>query len=676
MVDRASGAPRCAAFVGPYLSGKTTLLESILAATGAVHRKGSVREGNTVGDAGPESRARQMTTELCVASAEYLGQPWTFIDCPGSVELAQDALHGALVADTVVIVCEADPGKALAVAPLFKFLDDRNIPHMVFVNKMDAAESSVKAMLDALQMGSERPLVLREIPIRKGETVSGHVDLVSERAFEWSEGKASKLIELPGEVMEREREARSGLLETLSDFDDGLLEKLLEDTVPPADDIYANLTRALRADKVVPVFFGSALHDNGVRRLLKALRHEAPDPAQTADRLGIEPDADAKVLIFKTLHASQTGKLSLGRIFSGSVSDGMTLSGHRVSGLYRMLGTKQEKIATAEFGAVVGLGRLDAVQTGELLSAKGESVEIDWPEPLAPLYALAVRADRQSDEVKISGALTRLAEEDSSFTFEHNPDTGDLVIKGQGDVHLQIAVERLRHRYNLAISSELPRVAYRETIRKPMSQHARHKKQSGGHGQFADVHVEIKPLPRGSGFVFNDRITGGVVPKQYIPAVEAGVRDYLKRGPLGFPVVDVAVTLTDGQYHDVDSSEMAFKMAAGLAMREAMPKCGPVLLEPICAVTLSLPNEYTSKIQRLISGRRGHIQGFDAKPGWNGWDEIKVLMPQAGIRDLINELRSITVGVGTFVWSFDHLQEFTGKPADEVVAQRAEAAAQ
>lgn len=676
MADKAKGSPRCAALVGPYLSGKTTLLESILAATGAVGRKGSTREGNTVGDASPEARARQMTTELCAASTEYLGESWTFIDCPGSVELAQDAFHGALVADTVVIVCEPDPDKALAVAPLFKFLDDRNIPHMVFINKMDAAESSVKAMLDALQMVSERPLVLREIPIRKGETVSGLVDLVSERAFEWSEGKPSRLIELPGEVKDREKEARSGLLETLADFDDGLLEKLLEDTVPPAGDIYANLTKALRSDKLVPVFFGSALHDNGIRRLLKALRHEAPDAAQTADRLGIETGADTLALVFKTLHASQTGKLSLARVFSGSVSDGMTLSGHRVSGLYRMLGAKQEKIAAAEAGAVVGLGRMEDVHTGNVLSAKGESVDIEWPEPLPSLYALAVRADRQSDEVKISGALARLAEEDSSFTFEHNAETGDLVIKGQGDVHLQIALERMRNRYNLAISSALPQVAYKETIRKPISQHARHKKQSGGHGQFADVHIDIKPLPHGSGFVFNDSITGGVVPKQYIPAVETGVRDYLKRGPLGFPVVDIAVTLTDGQYHDVDSSEMAFKMAAGLAMREAMPKCGPVLLEPICAVTLSLPNEYTSKVQRLISGRRGHIQGFDAKPGWKGWDDIKVLMPQAGIRDLINELRSITVGVGTFVWAFDHLQEFTGKPADDVVARRAEAAAQ
>jgi elongation factor G len=674
MADRAPSAPRCAAFVGPYLSGKTTLLERILAETGAIGRRDATT-GNTVGDASPEARQRQMTTELCVASTAYLGDPWSFIDCPGSVELSQDMYGAALVADTVVIVCEPDPAKAIAISPILKFLDDRKIPHAVFVNKMDTAEASVRTMLDALQAVSDRPLVLREIPIRKGAGVVGHVDLVSERAFQWEEGKPSKLIELPADVKEREGSARTEMLEALADFDDSLLEKLLEDTVPPPADIYANLGKNLRADNIVPVFFGSALHDNGVRRLLKALRHEAPGPADTAQRLDMKADADdTQALVFKTLHASATGKLSLARIWSGKIDDGMTLSGHRVSGLFKMLGTKQEKIANAGPGCVVGLGRMEQVHAGHVLSAKGTPSKVDWPAPLKPLFALAVRAERQSDEVKVSGALTRLAEEDPSFTFDHSHDTGELVIMGQGDVHLQIMMERMKNRYGLALASTMPQVAYKETIRKSAAQHARHKKQSGGHGQFADIHIDVKPLPRGSGFNFGNTVVGGAVPKNYIPAVEDGVRDYLRRGPLGFPVVDVGVTLTDGQYHDVDSSEMAFKTAAGLGMREAMPKCSPVLLEPICSVTISLPSEFTSKVQRLISSRRGHIQGFDSKPGWKGWDEVKVEMPQAGLRDLINELRSVTLGVGTFEWTFDHLQEFTGKPADEVVAQRAQAA--
>ena len=675
MPDKVPCAPRCAAFVGPYLSGKTTLLESILAATGAINRKGSVNAGNSVGDASPESRARKITTELCVASTEYLGERWSFIDCPGSVELTQDAYDAMSIADTVVIVCEPDPGKALSLSPFLKFLDDRRIPHMIFVNRMDIADSSVKAMLDALQDVSDRPLVLREIPIRKDGTaaVSGHVDLVSERAFEWDEGKPSRLIELPGSVKDRERVARAELLEALADFDDSLLEKLLEDTVPPSAEIYANLAKNLHADNIVPVFFGSALHDNGVRRLLKALRHEAPEPLETARRLGLAPDGDVLAQVFKTVYA-QTGKLSLARLWAGPIEDGMTLGGQRVSGLFRMLGAKQEKIAKADTGSVVGLGRMEGVETGTVLSAKGDPVEVDWPAPLAPLFALAVRAEKSSDEVKLSGALARLAEEDRAFSYGHDPDTGELVIRGQGDVHLNIVLDRLRNRSNLAISATPPLVAYKETIRRPVTQHARHKKQSGGHGQFADVHVDIKPLPRGSGFAFASAIAGGVVPRQYVPAVEDGVKGYLKCGPLGFPVVDVAVTLTDGQYHDVDSSEMAFKTAAAMAMREGMPKGEPVLLEPIYSVAVSVPNAFTPKIQRLVSGRRGQLQGFDAKPGWKGWDVVKAEMPQAGLRDLINELRSVTLGVGTFESAFDHLREFTGKPADDVIAQRLEAA--
>jgi len=277
--------------------------------------------------------------------------------------------------------------------------------------------------------------------------------------------------------------------------------------------------------------------------------------------------------------------------------------------------------------------------------------------------------------VKISSALAKLADEDPSFTYEPNPETGDLVAWGQGEQHLQIAIDRIKNRNKLQLGSRKPQVPYKETIRKSVSQHGRHKKQSGGHGQFGDVHIDIKPMPRGEGFVFDETVTGGAVPRQYFPAVEAGVREYLNRGPLGFPVVDVSVTLTDGQYHDVDSSEMAFKTAGIIAMKEGMPKCAPVLLEPIYNVAIMVPSEFTSKIQRLVSGRRGQILGFDAKPGWQGWDEVKVQMPQAEVLDLINELRSITQGVGTFVWEFDHLQPLTGKEADDVVAARAESLA-
>ncbi len=351
----------------------------------------------------------------------------------------------------------------------------------------------------------------------------------------------------------------------------------------------------------------------------------------------------------------------------------MTLNGERVSGVNRVLGQKLEKQAKAGIGEVVALGRLDDAHTGSVLSPSGKAVGADWPEPLKPMFALAVHARERSDEVKLTGALARLVDEDPSLSFGHDPDTGEFLLWGQGEMHVSIALDRLRNRFNIQVAGQRPQVPYKETIRGSVSQHARHKKQSGGHGEFGDVHVEIKALPRGAAFSFSDRISGGVVPKQYIPAVEAGVREYLARGPLGFPVVDIAVTLTDGQYHTVDSSDMAFRKAAQLAMREGMPKCGPVLLEPIFHVKIAVPSEFTSRIQRLVSGRRGQILGFEAKSDWKGWDEVSVLLPQAEMHGLIIEIRSATLGVGTFEWRFDHLQELSGKLADDVVAQRAHA---
>ncbi|NJO55507.1 MAG: elongation factor G [Rhodospirillales bacterium] len=671
MTNRQPSAPRCAALVGPYLSGKTTLLESILTTTGAVSRRGSVRDGTSVGDSSAEARSRQMSTEISVATTEYLGDDWAFIDCPGSIELIQDAYHALMVVDAAVVVCEPEPQKAVTLAPLLRFLDDREIPHILFINKMDSASLGIRAMLEAMQGLSARPLVLREIPIRDGDKITGFVDLVSERAFRWNDGERSELIKVPDSIAEREQEARSEMLEAIADFDDSLLEKLLEDVTPSTDEIYAGLARDLQGDHIVPVFFGSADGMHGITRLLKALRHEAPQPEVTAARLGSrlgEPNAK----VFKTLHAAHAGKLSFVRVFEGEIGDGVTIGGDRIAGINRPFGQKLEKKQIAAHGEIVALGRLEGAVVGDVLSASGKHPFPDWPAALAPLFALAVQPAQRSDEVKLTGALARLADEDVSLSYGHDPDTGEFLLWGQGEMHLAIAVDRLRNRFNLQVTHRRPQVPYKETIRGRVSQHARHKKQSGGHGEFGDIHVDIAPLARGEGFVFKDTITGGVVPKQYIPAVELGVKEYLQRGPLGFEVVDISVTLTDGQYHTVDSSDMAFRKAAQLAMREGMVKCSPVLLEPICNVRISIPNEFTSRIQRIISGRRGQILGFEPRSDWEGWDEITVMLPQSEMHGLIVELRSATMGVGTFAWSFDHLQELTGKLADEVVAQRTE----
>jgi len=657
MRDGSDGAPRCAVLVGPYLSGKTRLFESLLAAAETAPRKGTAQP--------------PMAGELTVGHTRFMGEPWCLIDCPGSIEFAQEAHNALMAADIAVVVCEPVVDRALTVAPILKFLDDHDIPHLVFINKMDTATSRVRDSLAALQAMSARPLVLRQVPIRDGDSVSGYVDLASERAYRYQPGKPSDLIKLPDTAIEREREARAIMLEALADFDDGLLEKILEDVVPTSKEIYQQIAKDVGQDLIVPVMLGAAAANHGVFRLWKALRHDTPSSATTASRRQVAPQGEPLVQVVKTFHAAHTGKLSIARIWRGTIKDGMSLGGSRVSGLYHMVGPSLTKLGEAGAGDVVGLGRMDEVATGAVLGGKDR---LPWPPVLAPVYAMAITAENRNDEVKLSGALHKLVEEDPSLTVAHDADTGQTVLRGQGEIHINAALDKLARVYNLKVTARRPEIAFKETIRKGVIQHARHKRQSGGHGQFGDVHIEIQPLPRGAGFKYGDRIVGGSVPKQYIPAVGEGVKEFLAKGPLGFPVVDVAVTLFDGTYHSVDSSDMAFKTAARLAMQEGMPKCDPYVLEPIFKVTISMPTDYTSKVQRLVTGRRGQLLGFDTRPGWTGWDDVVALMPEAEIHDLIIELRSITLGVGTYSRAFDHLAELRGRHPERATGAETAAA--
>ncbi len=317
---------------------------------------------------------------------------------------------------------------------------------------------------------------------------------------------------------------------------------------------------------------------------------------------------------------------------------------------------------------------MDDVHSGDLLTAAGRTKNSDmlWPTPPRPVFALAIRPLNRQDEVRLTSSLGKLIEEDGSLGLEHNEDTHEMLVRGQGEMHLKIALERLANRYHVEVESYRPQTAYKETIRKGTIQHSRFKRQTGGHGQFGDVHIEIKPLHRGGGFEFVDKVVGGSVPRQYIPSVEAGAREYLSQGPLGFPVVDVSVTLFDGQDHAVDSSDMAFKTAGRMAMSEGMSSCGPVLLEPIYEATISVPNDFTNRVHSLVSGRRGQILGFEIRSGWKNWDDLKCHIPQAELEDLIIELRSLTLGVGSYQANFDHLQQLTGRLANNVISKRQE----
>ena len=672
---RATG-PRCVALVGPFQSGKTTLLEAILARTGAIARQGTIEAGNTVGDASKEARHHRMSVELTVATTNFMGDNYTFLDCPGSVEFVHDMRAILPAIDAAVIVCEMDEKKIPQLQLILRELEDAKIPRIVFVNKIDKADAGVRDVLNLLQPASRTKLILRQIPTFSGDIITGFVDLALERAFVYKEYAPSQLVPLEGDAADLEKTARFSMLETLADHDDELMEQMLEDIQPPRDKVFDDLTRELREGLVCPVLMGTAARANGVLRLLKALRHESPGVAETAKRLGVKQSGDPVAYVLKTLHTIHGGKMSIVRVLAGQAGDGTTfLAGDdeagRVAGAFKLLGQSTEKRGPAAVGEAVAFAKLEKAKTGDTLTAgKQPHSPLAKVAPYPPVLAIAISAKERKDDVKLGQALNRLAEEDPSITIVHNPETHEVVLWGQGEMHLRVATERLSDRYGVAIERRTPSVGYRETIRKSVTQRGRHKKQSGGHGQYGDVVLEIKPLPRGAGFSFEERITGGVVPRNYIPSVEEGVVDALKHGPLGFPVVDLSVALIDGSYHTVDSSDMAFRTAGRIGIVEGLPQCQPVLLEPIHLVEIVCPNDATAKINALMSSRRGQILGFDTREGWDGWDVVRAKMPEAEVGDLIVEIRSATAGAGTFTFKFDHMAELTGRTADQIVAAR------
>ena len=674
--------PRCIALVGPFQSGKTTLLEAILARTGAIQRQGSVEAGTTVGDSAKEARQHRMSVELTAATTAFMGDSYTFVDCPGSIEFIHDMRAALPAVDAAVVVCEMDEKKIPQLQLILRDLEEQKIPRFVFLNKIDKATAAIHDVLRLLQPASRCKLLLRQLPTFSGDIITGFVDLALERAFVYKEHAASEVIKLEGDMLDREKNARFSMLETLADHDDQLMEQLLEDIQPPRDKIFDDLSKELRDGLVCPVLLGSASRTNGVLRLMKALRHEAPGVEATSKRLGVKAVGnDAIVYIMKTFHTSHGGKMSVARVLAGQVPEGAQLMGSadtadRVSGVFKPFGQQWEKRGAAAAGDTVALGKLEHAKTGDTLSSgKQAPKQIAKIEPHAPVLAIAAGAKERKDDVKLGQALHKLLEEDPSLTVFHNPETHEVVMWGQGEMHLRVATERLADRFGVAILKRPPSVGYRETIRKGAVQRGRHKKQSGGHGQFGDVVLDIKPLPRGSGLKFEERITGGVVPRNYIPSVEEGVVDAVKHGPLGFPVVDISVTLIDGSYHTVDSSDMAFRQAGRIGVVEALLQCQPVLLEPIHAVEIVCPSDATAKINAIMSGRRGQILGFDTREDWPAWDVVRALMPEVEIGDLIVEVRSATAGVGSFTAKFDHMAELTGRTADQIVAAKKAAAA-
>ena len=662
MAIQDKGSVRALALVGPTSAGKTTLMEALLeAATGQAPRPGEV------GDSSPEARARGHSVELNLAGFDFMGDRYVVVDCPGSLEFCAETDAALPAVDLALVVAEPDPAKAVLLQPTLRELERLGVPHAVFINKMDVARGSLQDLLEALAPVSSVPLVARQIPTWDGERVTGFIDLALERCFAYRPHKASEQVEIPGDLQTLEADARFHMLEQIADFDDDLLEQLLSDVTPSRDAVFADLMREMNEGLIVPVFLGSAQNGFGVRRLLKALRHETPPPARAAERLGIERGA----YVLKAAYAGQSGKLAYARVFGAALTDGADLTladgQHcRAGGLSQVQGAALKKIGQAAVGEICAIGKVDACAAGQVLSTTGKAQSVKAAvQPRRPLFAVALMARNRNDDVRLSGALGKLVEEDPGLSLTHDPEARQVLLAGQGEGHVRLALERMKRRFGVEIDTVQPRTPYRETIARPTTQRARHKKQSGGHGQFADVTIEVRPLPRGSGIVFQSRVVGGSVPRQWIPAVEQGVRDGLTKGPLGFPVTDLEVTLTDGMTHSVDSSEMAFRIAGRLGIDDALKAAGSVLLEPIEKLTVFSPTPSASHVTSALTARRGQILGLGPREDWRGWEQIEAYLPQSERQDLIAELRGLTQGLGAFEANFDHMSELHGRLADE-----------
>jgi len=645
-------------------------------ASGSLTRKGDVSAGASVGDASPEARQRGQSVEVNLGVFEMLGDRFAVIDCPGSSDFGGGEDMALPAVDLAIVVVDPQPDKAVLAQPVLRALERIGLPHAIFVNKIDQARGPLDALIAALEAVSTAPLVVRQLPLFAGERATGFVDLALERAFVYRPGQASERIDMPAEIDAAEADARFHMLEQLAEYDDTLLEQLVSDIKPGQDLVFADLVTEMRQGKITPVFFGSAQSDFGIRRLLKALRHETPGHEAAAERLGLEGPC---AYVFKVSHAGQMGKLAYARLLGGALQDGAELTlpdgAHsRAGGLFAVNGGSTRKVPACQAGDIVAIAKIDAALAGQVLSADGKPRTAAETPRRAPLFALAIEARDRKDDVRLSAALSKLLEEDAALVVRRDPASQQTLLEGQGEGHLLLTLDRLRRRYGLEVATDRPATAYRESIRKSVTQRGRHKKQSGGHGQFGDVLVEIKPAPRGSGFSFSQRITGGAVPKQWIPAVEQGLREGAERGPLGFPVVDLEATLIDGSYHSVDSSELAFRQAGRLAMSEGLRSCASYLLEPIDKLTIAAPSVSTPKITAAVSSLRGQILAFAPKPGWPGWDEIEAYMPESHRRDFIIELRGLTHGLGVFESAFDHMAELGGRLADEIVKRQNKAA--
>lgn len=676
---------RNVALVGHSGSGKTTLAEALLYRAGSISRIGTVEAGSTVTDYDPEEHARGMSITMALAPFEWRGHKINLIDTPGYADFAGE-LHAALrITDLAVFVVSAVDGVEVQTVYAWQIAEKLGVPRMVFINKLDKERASFERTLKDLRDRFGAGIAPIELPIGQESAFHGVADLFRDKAYIYDSGSA-EAVDMPEEMVDREHEVHDNLVEGIVVADDDMLERYLEGDVPGVDELERTMAKGVAAASVFPVVCGSATGPIAVDRLADFIVELGPSPQDrppatvTAGDETVEipknPGADPLAFVFKTIADPYVGQVSLMKVMSGTIKpethliNGRSGEDERLAKIATMFGKETTLVDGAQAGDIVAAAKLSDTATGDTLAPKNKPVKAQPIDRPAPVLATAVVARTQADDDKLSTSLARVLDEDASLAVTHDNETKQTLLWGMGETHLQITIEKLERKFGVQVDQESVRVAYRETISRAAAAEGKHKKQSGGHGQFGVCHLRLAPLPRGEGFVFNDEIKGGSIPRQFIPAVEKGLVETMDDGGVhGYPVVDIEATVDDGKYHSVDSSEMAFKLAARAGFKAAFEQAGPVVLEPVSKVAITVPPEYQGDVMGDIAARRGAVQGSMANA--DGTQTIEAEIPASEIVRYAIDLRSLTNGWGTFSAQLDHYQELPSHMVERALAAAA-----
>jgi elongation factor G len=667
---------RNVALISHVGAGKTSLVDAALFDSGAVTRQGKVDEGTSISDYDPDELKRRMSLNAKVLPVEWKDHKINLIDTPGYADFVGEVKAGLRVADAALVVVTAEKGVEVGTELTWHYADERNLPRIVVVNKLDRENTSFDQALDSLRAQFGTNIVPLQVPIGEQTNFNGVVDLITQKGYTFEGGNRIQEIEIPAKLKETISSYREQLIESAVESDDDLMEKFLEGEELSAEELLSLVKKGTSSGTLIPVLCSSASKNIGIQTLLDAIINYLPSAADA-----LPEDAQAfgdalSALVFKTA-AAPVGTISTFRVYTGTMKSDSHVynvqrkTDERIGQLTIPRGKLPEtttEIATGDFGAVT---KLSTTHTGDMLAGSKDVAStldpLQFPEPC---YTVAVIPKSQTDLDKMSNALARVIEEDRTIHVSRASETGDTLLAGMGDAHVQIIVEGIKRKYGVDLEIREPRIAYRETVRKKARANGRHKRQSGGHGQFGDVWLEIEPLPRDGEetFVFEDRVVGGVVPGQFIPGVEKGVRDSLKRGFIcGHPMIYVKVALYDGKYHPVDSSAQSFEIAASLGMQEAVPQANPVLLEPVMNVSITVPENNMGDVMSDINTKRGHVMGMESAD--SGMQRITAAIPQAEMLRYASDLRSITQGRGTFTMAFAQYEEVPPNVQQELISQ-------